>query len=186
MSSKEGTRIEPNVEIDREAISASKTVAESRTVMSRIMLPSEANPAGNVHGGEIMKFMDTTAFVTAVKHCRTNVVTARVDELEFYLPILVGQLVTCKTQLVFVGRSSMEIAVRVLVEDLKVDEPPKVALTAYFTMVALDDNNRPTKVPELELRTPEEEALFREREKIYLANKRKRKTKRVDEAVPQS
>lgn len=80
----------------------------------------------------------------------------------------------------------MEIAVRVLVEDLKVDEPPKVALTAYFTMVALDDNNRPTKVPELELRTPEEEALFREREKIYLANKRKRKTKRVDEAVPQS
>ena len=80
MSSKEGTRIEPNVEIDREAISASKTVAESRTVMSRIMLPSEANPAGNVHGGEIMKFMDTTAFVTAVKHCSTNVVTARVDE----------------------------------------------------------------------------------------------------------
>ena len=89
MSSKDGTRVEPK--------STSKTVAESRTVMSRIMLPSEANPAGNVHGGEIMKFMDTTAFVTAVKHCRTNVVTARVDELEFYLPILVGQLVTCKT-----------------------------------------------------------------------------------------
>ena len=97
----------------------SKTVGYSRTVMSRIMLPSEANPAGNVHGGEIMKFMDTTAFVAAVKHCRTNVVTARVDELEFYLPILVGQLVTCRARLVFVGKSSMEVAVQVQVEDLK-------------------------------------------------------------------
>ena len=153
----------------------SKTVAYSRTVMSRIMLPSEANPAGNVHGGEIMKFMDTTAFVAAVKHCRTNVVTARVDELEFYLPILVGQLVTCRTQLVFVGKSSMEVAVKVEVEDLKIDEPPRTALTAYFTMVALDDNCKPCEIPGLELQTPEEEALFKERQEIYLANKARRK-----------
>ncbi len=155
----------------------SKPVSYSRTVMSRVMLPSDANSAGNVHGGEIMKFMDTAAYVTAVKHCRTNVVTARVDELEFYLPILVGQLVTCRTQLVFVGRSSMEVAVKVEVEDLKLDEPPKTALTAYFTMVALDENCRPCPVPRLELETPEQEALFKEREKIYLANKRKRKGK---------
>ena len=136
----------------------SKTVAYSRTVMSKVMLPSEANSAGNVHGGEIMKLMDTAAYVTAVKHCRTNVVTARVDELEFYLPILVGQLVTCRTQLVFVGRSSMEIAVKIEVEDLKVDEPPRTALKAYFTMVALDENCKPCEVPRLELQTPEEEA----------------------------
>jgi acyl-CoA hydrolase len=155
----------------------SKPVSYSRTVMSRVMLPSEANSAGNVHGGEIMKFMDTAAYVTAVKHCRTNVVTARVDELEFYLPILVGQLVTCRTQLVFVGRSSMEVAVKVEVEDLKVDEPPKTALTAYFTMVALDENCKPCEVPRLELETPEQEALFKKREKIYLANKGKRKGK---------
>ncbi|MFY9177291.1 MAG: acyl-CoA thioesterase [Caldicoprobacterales bacterium] len=154
----------------------SKTVAYSRTVMSKVMLPSEANSAGNVHGGEIMKLMDTAAYVTAVKHCRTNVVTARVDELEFYLPILVGQLVTCRTQLVFVGRSSMEIAVKIEVEDLKVDEPPRTALKAYFTMVALDENCKPCEVPRLELQTPEEEALFKEREKIYLANKAKRKS----------
>ena len=154
----------------------SKKIAYSRTVMSRIMLPSEANPAGNVHGGEIMKFMDTTAFVSALKHCRTNVVTARVDELEFYLPILVGQLVTCRTQLVFVGKSSMEIAVKVEVEDLKLDEPPKTALKAYFTMVALDDDCKPYTVPRLELETPEERAMFREREAIYLANKTMRKS----------
>ncbi|HZJ57677.1 MAG TPA: acyl-CoA thioesterase [Clostridia bacterium] len=177
MSYRERTGAEPDTRAETESKIASKTVAYSRTVMSRIMLPSEANPAGNVHGGEIMKFMDTTAFVTAVKHCRTNVVTARVDELEFYLPILVGQLVTCKTQLVFVGKSSMEIAVRVQVEDLKVEEPAKVALTAYFTMVALDDNYKPTEVPGLKLKTPEEEALFKERQEIYLANKHKRKGK---------
>ncbi|HZJ83705.1 MAG TPA: acyl-CoA thioesterase [Clostridia bacterium] len=152
----------------------SKTVSYSRTTMSRIMLPSEANPAGNVHGGEIMKFMDTTAFVAAVKHCRTNVVTVRVDELEFYLPILVGQLVTCRTQLVFVGRSSMEIAVKVEVEDLKIDKPPRVALKAYFTMVALDDNSKPCKIPYLKLETPDEEAIFKERKEIYEANKANR------------
>ena len=154
-----------------------KTVADSRTVMSRVMLPSEANSAGNVHGGEIIKFMDTAAYVTAVKHCRSNVVTARVDELEFYSPILVGQLVTCRTQLVFVGRSSMEVAVKVEVEDLKSDQPHKTALKAYFTMVALDENCKPCEVPRLKLETPEEKALFKEREKIYLANKRKRKSK---------
>lgn len=153
----------------------SKTVAYSRTVMSRIMLPSEANPSGNIHGGEIMKFMDTTAYVTAVKHCRTNVVTARVDELEFHSPILVGQLVTCRTQLIFVGKTSMEVAVIVEVEDLKIDEPARRALTAFFTMVALDDNCKPCEVPNLELKTPEEEALFKERQDIYLANKAKRK-----------
>lgn len=155
----------------------SKTIAYSRTVMSRIMLPSEANPAGNVHGGEIMKFMDTTAFVAAIKHCRTNVVTARVDELEFYMPILVGQLVTCRTHLVFAGTSSMEVAVTVEVEDLKLDKPAKRALKAYFTMVALDDNYKPYKVPKLELVSDEERALFKEREAIYLANKERRKRK---------
>ena len=152
----------------------SKTITYSKTVMSRIMLPNEANAAGNVHGGEIMKFMDTTAFVAAVKHCRTNVVTARVDELEFYLPILVGQLVTCRTHLVFAGKSSMEVAVMVEVEDLKLDEPPKVALKAYFTMVALDDNYKPCSVPRLKLVTEGEKALFKEREAIYIANKKRR------------
>ena len=60
------------------------------------------------------------------KHCRTNVVTARVDELEFYQPIFVGQLVTCKGQLVFVGRSSMEVLVQIEVEDLSSDQPPEL------------------------------------------------------------
>jgi len=152
-----------------------KPVSYSRTIMSRVMLPSEANPSGNVHGGEIMKFMDTTAYVAARKHCRTNVVTARVDELEFHSPILVGQLVTCKAELVFVGRTSMEVAVRVEVEDLKYDEPPRTALTAFFTMVSLDENCRPHPVPPLILETEREKELFEEGRRRYEAYKKRRK-----------
>ncbi len=154
-----------------------KTVSYSKTVMSRVMMPSDANSAGNVHGGEIIKFMDTAAYVAARKHCRTNVVTARVDELEFHSPILVGQLVTCTAKLVFVGRTSMEVAVKVEVEDLEYDRPPKVALTAFFTMVSLDENCKPKPVPPLILETPEEERLFKEGEKRYKAYKARRKNK---------
>ncbi|MDX9871548.1 MAG: acyl-CoA thioesterase [Clostridia bacterium] len=139
-----------------------KPISYSSTVMSQVMLPSQANPAGNVHGGEIMKIMDTAAGVVARKHCRTNVVTARVDELEFHLPILVGELLTCKGHLVYVGRSSMEVAVMVEVENLLTELPARKALSAYFTMVALDKNGIPTPVPSLKLETAEEEAAFEE------------------------
>jgi len=144
-----------------------KTIAYSATVMSQIMLPSQANPAGNVHGGEIMKMMDNTAYVVARKHARTNIVTARVDALEFHKPILVGQLVTCRAHLVFVGKRSMEVFVRVEVEDLEDDRPPETALTAYFTMVALRQEGGPDEVPRLLLTTPEEEAAYAEGKKRY-------------------
>jgi len=154
-----------------------KPVSYSRTVMSQIVLPEQANPAGNIHGGEIMKMMDNTAYVVARKHCRRNVVTARVDELEFYQPIFVGQLVTCKGQLVFVGRSSMEVAVRVEVEDLSSDQPPITALTAFFTMVALDEHGRPVEVPRLILETEEEKRAFEEGKRRYEMYKHKRQKK---------
>jgi len=153
-----------------------KTVSYSKTVMSQIVLPEQANPAGHIHGGEIMKMMDNTAYVVARKHCRTNVVTARVDELEFYQPIFVGQLVTCKGQLVFVGRTSMEVAVRVEVEDLSIDQTPITALTAFFTMVALDDKGCPVQVPRLVLETEEEKVAFEEGKRRYESYKRKRRS----------
>ncbi len=152
-------------------------MAYSQTIMSQIVLPEQANPAGNIHGGEIIKMMDNAAYVVARKHCRTNVVTARVDELEFYQPIFVGQLVTCKGQLVFVGRSSMEVLVQIEVEDLSSDQPPVVALKAFFTMVALDENCRPVEVPRLILETEQEKMAFEEGEKRYQLYKRKRQKK---------
>lgn len=140
------------------------------------MQPSQANPAGNVHGGEIMKIMDSSAGVVARKHSRTNVVTARVDELEFHCPIFIGELLTCKASLVYVGRSSMEVSVTVEVDNLTTDEPPRKALSAYFTMVALDKNGVPTVVPSLDLQTQEEEEAFQEGQRRYSQYKgRKRK-----------
>jgi acyl-CoA hydrolase len=158
----------------------SKTVEQSKVSIGNLMQPDQANPSGNVHGGEIMKLMDNTAGIAAVRHARTSVVTARVDELEFHQPIHIGNLVTCNAQLTFVGSRSMEVLVTVLVENLKKDEPAKVALTAYFTMVAIDKNGVPITVPSLEITTDEERRLFEEGQKRYLAHKQKRMARKKD------
>ena len=86
--------------------------------MSQVMLPHQANVAGNVHGGEIMKFMDTAAGAVAMKYSRSNCVTARVDELIFHLPIFVGALVTCTASIAYVGNTSMDVYVRVDSEEM--------------------------------------------------------------------
>lgn len=152
----------------------SKPVLHSKAVMSAVMLPEQANPSGNVHGGEVMKLMDTAAAVVARRHARTNVVTARVDELEFHHPVYIGNVVTCYGQLTFVGKSSMEIAVTVTVEDLYKEEPAKTALTAFFTFVALDETGRPCPVPALEVTSEEERCLFAQGQQRYLAHKQEK------------
>lgn len=139
-----------------------KRVIDSAVVISDLMLPGQANPAGNVHGGEIMKLMDTAAGVTAMRHCRGNAVTLRVDELIFHQPIYVGELVMCSAKLVYVGKTSMEICVTVTVENIQKDTGPRTALTSFFTFVSLDENNRPKPCPPLITETEEEKAFFEE------------------------
>lgn len=139
------------------------------------MLPNQANPSGNVHGGEIIKLMDTAAGVVAKRHARTNVVTARVDELIFNSPIYVGNLVICHAYLTFVGRSSMEVAVRVDVEDLDTEIPNSCALTAYFTMVSLNKDGKSVPVLPLELINEEERTRFEEGRQRHEKNKNNRK-----------
>lgn len=134
----------------------------TKLIMNQVMLPSQANVAGNVHGGEIMKLMDTAAGAVAKKYSRCNVVTARVDELQFHLPIFVGALVTLNATVAYVGRTSMEVIVNVEVEDLESDTEPKRALSSYFTMVALDRNGHPRQVPQLIIETEEEQLLYDE------------------------
>lgn len=148
-----------------------KAIEESCLTMATVMQPNQANPAGNVHGGEIMKLMDNAAFAVAQRHARSNVVTARVDELEFHLPILVGNLVTCYAYLTYVGRSSMEVAVKVLVDDLYSESPAQCALTAYFTMVALNAGGQPICVMPLKLNSDEERSRFAEGRQRHEANK---------------
>lgn len=148
-----------------------KTVSHSQVIMSNVMLPQHANQSGNVHGGEIMKMMDSAAGVVARRHSRSNVVTARVDELEFHLPVHIGNVVTCHGKLTFVGKSSMEISVTVTVEDVRKDEPAQKALSAYFTFVALDDTGKSRQVPPLELENEEERRLYEQGRQRYLAHK---------------
>lgn len=148
-----------------------KTVQHSKVVIGSLMEPNHANIYGNVHGGEIMKMMDNAAGIVGFKHCRGNIVTARVDGLEFHLPVHIGSFVNCIAKLTFVGNSSMEILVTVMVEDLINGEESKVALTGFFTIVALDEKGKPTAVPKLEITNEEERRLFEEGEKRYLKYK---------------
>ena len=154
-----------------------KTIQESISSISNVMLPSQANAAGNVHGGEIMKLMDTAASVAAMKHCRSNVVTLRVDELIFHQPIYVGELVTVNSKVGFVGRTSMEIQVEVCVETMTQKDSPRLAQTAFFTFVALNEEGKSAPVPRLLLTTPEEKKAFAEGEERYLLYKKRPKNK---------
>ena len=128
--------------------------------MAMIMQPFQANLAGNVHGGEVMKLMDNVAGSAAVQFAKSNVVTARVDELQFIKPINIGAFVTCTGKVVYTGNTSIEVLVIVDVENLITHDEKTRALTAYFTMVALNEDKKPTKVPEIIPETEEEIKLF--------------------------
>lgn len=149
-----------------------KKQTDSLSVIAEMVLPYQANPAGNVHGGEIMKMMDTAAGAAAQKHSGGNVVTARVEELLFREPVLVGELVTCSAQVIYAGFSSMEVFVSVESENLSTGRR-QIALTAFFTMVALDENSCPRQVPKIEVSQDDiyEQKLFLEGQKRYLARK---------------
>ena len=113
-----------------------------------------------------MKLMDTAAGVVALRHAHTAVVTARVDGINFYHPIKVGALVTVNAFLTFVGRSSMEVQVEVLTEDIMTEKTTH-ALTAYFIMVALNDRGKPTEVPHLIVSSEKEKELWERGRRRY-------------------
>jgi acyl-CoA hydrolase len=132
--------------------------------MTVMMLPSDANPKGNVFGGIIMKHVDLAAGLVAKRHARnTNCVTASIDRMTFLKPIYIGHALILSARLNYVRRSSMEVEVAIGSENL--DDGMKVRTgTAFVTMVALDWNGRPTEVPQLILRTADDRRRFREGE----------------------
>ena len=142
----------------------------SALTMAQLMLRAQANPAGFVHGGELMKLMDNAAGVTAGRHSNSYVVTALVNDIQFFQPVRVGTLVLVYTKITFVGRTSMEIQIEVQTEDLFTGQRTK-ALTSYYTMVAVDGEGRPKSVPPLIVYTEEEEKLFNEGMQRYNARK---------------
>ena len=159
-----------------------KRVRESSAVMSQLMGPQDTNIAGNVHGGVIMKLIDTVAGVVAVRHARSNAVTASIDRLDFHHPVFVGDLLTLRASLTFVGRTSMEIGVRVETENLFTGERRHTA-SAYLTYVALDKDGRPMPSPALILETDDEMRRNLEaktRRETRLAEKTKEKACQLD------
>jgi uncharacterized protein (TIGR00369 family) len=159
-----------------------KRIRESTIVMAQLMSFEDANPAGNVHGGVIMKLIDNAAGCAAARHARSNVVTASIDRLDFYNPVFVGDIVTLKASLNFVGKTSMELGVRVEAETLITGHRRHTA-SAYLTFVALDSNGRPLLLPPLVLETDEEKRRnqdAKERRKTRLAEKTKEKQCQVD------
>ena len=137
-----------------------KPVSASKTIMSRTMLPSDANPYGNVHGGEIMKLIDACAGAAATRHARSRVVTARIDELSFLAPVYVGHLVTASASVNHVGRSSMEVGVRVDSEDLLTGKGAHVA-SAYLVFVSIDERGEAVALPPLLAETDDERRRMR-------------------------
>ena len=121
----------------------------------------EANLAGNVHGGVIMYLCDEVAGIAAVRHCGTRVVTVAMDRMTFINPVYVGHLVTVKATVNAAWRSSMEVGVRVESENIRSGEVTHTS-TAYLTMVALDEDGKPTQVPPVEPQAPDEERRARE------------------------
>ncbi|MCF8031832.1 MAG: acyl-CoA thioesterase [Desulfarculaceae bacterium] len=150
-------------------------VSDTSVVMAVLMEPADANVAGNVHGGVIMKNIDNTAAVVALRHAGCNVVTASIDRLDFHNPVYVGELVFLKATLNMVGNSSMEVGVRVEAENPRKGQVRHVA-SAYLTFVALDDDGHPTKVPGLIMHTGLERQRHAEamdRQKTRLAEKKR-------------
>ena len=153
-----------------------KKIQDSQVIMRYEAIPPDANPSGNVHGGTIMKLIDAAAGVVAKRHCRNNVVTARVDNLQFLSPVYIGNLITVKASLNYTGRTSMEIGVRVESEDLLTG---KITHTnsSYVTMVAIDKKGKPTLIPQVIPETEEEKRRYREGEERSLRRKRERESK---------
>jgi acyl-CoA hydrolase len=119
------------------------------------MLPPDANPWGNVHGGTIMKLLDSAAGVVATRHCRTRVVTARIDEMSFLEPVYVGNVVTLKAAVNDTGRTSLEVGVRVEAEDLTTGRTWHVG-SAYLVYVALGEDGRPVAIPQILPESPDD------------------------------
>ena len=150
-----------------------KTIAESQVTISELMLPSHSNFNGKIHGGYVLSLLDQIAFACASKHSEVYCVTASVDTVDFLNPIEIGELVTMKASVNFVGSSSMLIGIRVEAENIQTGEV-KHCNSSYFTMVAKDNEGRSVKVPGLILKTSDDIRRFAKSIKRYDNKKMKR------------
>lgn len=138
-----------------------RTVADSALTLTQFMQPEHSNSLGTVHGGVLLKLCDECGGIVASRHARRPAVTVTVDSVTFHQPVYVGQLLLVHGRITYVGRTSMEVELRVEAENLLTGEITHTN-SAYFVYVALDDQLRPTAVPPLDLQNDEERRRFEE------------------------
>jgi len=131
---------------------AKKAPLNHELYMSILMTPDMANFIGNVHGGDLLKMLDQVAYACASRYSGSYVVTLSVDQVMFREPIYVGELVTFAASVNYVGTTSMEVGIRVEAEDVRA-RTIRHTNSCYFTMVAIDDNGKPTPAPPLEIKS---------------------------------
>lgn len=136
-----------------------RTVAETAQTVTLFTQPEHSNSLGNVHGGVVLKLCDECGGIIAARHARRPAVTVTVDSVNFHQPVLLGRLLLVHGKITWVGRTSMEVALRVETENLLTGEVTHTN-SAYFVYVALDENRQPTPVPPLHLETEEERRRF--------------------------
>ena len=149
--------------------------------MTVLMTPDKANFSGNVHGGTLLKYLDEVAYACASRYSGSYVVTLSVDQVLFKQPIHVGELVTFLASVNHVGRSSMEIGIKVVAEDIR-QKLIRHTNSCYLTMVAVDADGKPARVPPLALETPLQKLRF---EKAALRKKLRKQAEREEELTQQ-
>ena len=149
-------------------------VSKSTVHMQELILPNDANILGNVLGGKVMHLMDLCAAMSALKHCRNQVVTASVDNLDFLAPSKIGDFLILKSSVNYCGNTSMEVGVRIDTENRKTGELHHTA-SAYLTFVSIDDNGKTVKVPQVIPISKEEIRRFNEGKERYNNRKLNRK-----------
>ena len=152
-----------------------RPVSASASRLVRWMGIADANSAGSIHGGTVMRFVDEAGALAAIKHCGMRVVTAGMDRMTFLSPVFVGELLSCSASVNAVWRTSMEVGVRVEAERPAVGTV-RHTNSAYLTMVAVDDEGRPRSVPPLLV----EDGVEERREKAAQTRRRNRLTEREE------
>jgi acyl-CoA hydrolase len=138
---------------------AARHPRESETVMSELMMPEHANIMGNVFGGVVLSLVDRVAAVCAIRHARKQCVTVSVDKVDFKEPIHVGELLTAYARVNFAGKTSMEVGVKIIAENV-LSGAKRHTNSCYVTYVALDDNGVPSPVPPIVPETPDEKRRY--------------------------
>lgn len=138
-----------------------KSPSESHAEVIVRMFPSDANPAGNVFGGEILKHIDMVAGIVAQRHSQSNAVTVSMDSVNFLKPVFVGNVLSLNARINYVHNSSMEIEVKAEAEDI-ITGIRTITGSAFVTFVSLDKNGKPTPVPKLALKTDDDRRKFEE------------------------